>query len=236
MNRLGIVAALPGEIKPLVRGWKPLQLRSSRKGDAAWRGRIGQTDCIAVAAGMGQVAAVRACAMAQETGELDALLSFGWAGALSCGVFAGRAYSLDEVADADRGECFAASSPTGSRLSGAPLKLVTISHVAQAHEKRKLAETYQAVLVDMEAAAVARQAQARGIAFYCLKAVSDAYGELLPDFSQHADAQGRLQMPSLLAHMAVRPRYWRPLVRMGNNSKAGAVAIARALEQFLGNE
>ena len=233
MRRLGIVAAFAGELKPLVRAWKPLPLRAGRNGDSAWQGRIGQTDCVAVAAGMGRVAAVRACAMAEEAGELDALVSLGWAGALSCGVLPGRAYALAEVADAETGECFNTSFPAAALPSGAPLKLLTVDHVVQAHEKRSLAETYHAVLVDMEAASVARQAQAKGIAFYCFKAVTDAYGELLPDFSRYADAHGKLRLPALLAHVAARPKYWRPMARMGNNSKSGAEAIARALQQFV---
>jgi adenosylhomocysteine nucleosidase len=233
MRRLGIIAAFSGEVKPLVRGWKPLALSSGRKGDAAWQGRIGQTQCVAIASGMGREAAERASAMAEEAGELDGLISLGWAGALSCGIFPGRAYALDQVVDADTQECFATSFPASILPSGAPLKLVTIGHVAQAQEKRALAQTYRAVLVDMEAAAVARQAQAKSIPFYCFKAVTDAYGEVLPNFSQYTDDQGKLRIPALLAHIALRPKYWRPMARLGSNSKTGAEAIARALEQFV---
>ncbi len=233
MKRLGIVAAFPGEIKPLVRGWKLLPLRSGHRGDAVWQGSIGQAECLAVTAGMGQDAAARACAMAEENGHIDALFSLGWAGALSCGVFAARAYQLAQVVDARTGECFATSFPAGALPSGAPLKLVTIDHVAQAQEKRSLAETYQAVLVDMEGAAVARQAQARGIAFYCFKAVTDAYGEVLPSFGAFTDTHGKLRMAPLIAHIAARPKYWRPMARMGSNSRTGAEAIARAVKEFV---
>ena len=32
MSRVGIIAALPGELKPLVQGWKPVPLPGARKG------------------------------------------------------------------------------------------------------------------------------------------------------------------------------------------------------------
>ena len=233
MKRLGIVAAFAGEVKPLARGWKPLALVNGRKGDSAWQGRIGQTECVAIASGMGREAAERASAMAEEAGEMEALISVGWAGALSCGVFPGTAYALTQVVDADTGECFATSFPAAALPSGAPLKLVTLGHFAQAHEKRPLAQTYHAVLVDMEAAAVARHAQAKGIPFYCFKAVTDAYGEVLPNFSEYCNEQGQLRIPALLAHVAPRPKYWRPMARLGSNSKTGAEAIARAVEEFV---
>jgi adenosylhomocysteine nucleosidase len=106
---------------------------------------------------------------------------------------------------------------------------VTIDHVAHPVEKRRLAEHYQAVLVDMEAATVGRFAARQGIPFYCLKAVSDVAGEMLPDFSRYTDSQGQLQLAALLAHVAIRPQYWPGLARIGKNGRIGAVAMAAAL-------
>ena len=231
MTRIGIIAAMPGELKPLVQGWK--QLRASH-GEAAWQGTIDSTVCIAVCAGMGKQAAERACGIAAEDAPLNALVSVGWAGALSCGMQPGSAYVMNEVVDAATGEEFATSSPPRER-NAPPLKLVTVDHVAHAEEKRRLGTQYQAVLVDMEAATVARLARRQGIAFYCLKAVSDVAGEILPDFSRYTDNQGQLQLAALLAHVAIRPRYWPGLARMGKNGRSGAVAIAAALGPLMGS-
>jgi len=224
-QKIGIIAAMPGELKPLVHGWKPLR---TRNGEAAWIGNMDSTECVAVCAGMGQEAAERACAIASESAPLHALVSIGWAGALSCGVQPANAYIVNEVVDAATGERFATTSSFAS-ANPSLLKLVTIDHVAHPAEKRRLAENYRAVLVDMEAATVARFARSRGIAFYCLKAVSDVAGEVLPDFSQYTDDQGQLRLPALLAHVAIRPRYWPGLARIGTNGRKGAVAIAAAL-------
>jgi adenosylhomocysteine nucleosidase len=225
MRRIGIIAAMPGELKPLVHGWK--QLRSS-PGEGAWEGVMNGAACIAVYAGMGKEAAERACALAAQGTPLSALVSIGWAGALSCGLQPGSAYVVNEVMDVATGEVFATSSPFHPQ-AGAPLKLVTIDHVAVGAEKRKLGVGYHAVLADMEAATVARFARDHGCAFYCLKAVSDTMGEVMPDFSRYTDRHGHLRLAGLLAHVAIRPQYWPGLARMGSNGKRGAVALAEAL-------
>jgi adenosylhomocysteine nucleosidase len=231
VKRVGIIAAMPGELKPLVQGWKPLR---ARHGEAAWQGAIDGSVCIAVCAGMGKEAAERACDLAGQDAPLNALVSMGWAGALSCGMQPGGAYVLNEVVDAATKERFATSSPPRLGNAGA-LRLVTIDHVALAAEKRQLGEKYQAVLVDMEAATVARLARRQGIAFYCLKAVSDVATETLPDFSRYTDSQGQLQLAALLAHVALRPRYWPGLARVGRNGRTGAVAMAVALGPLMGD-
>jgi adenosylhomocysteine nucleosidase len=230
MRRVGVIAAMAGELKPLVQGWKPLR---ARQGAVAWQGTIDGSLCIAVCAGMGKLAAERACAIAAEGGPLDALVSVGWAGALSCGMQPGSAYVLNEVVDRETGEEFPTNSPPRER-DAPPLKLVTIDHVAHVAEKRSLGTQYQAVLVDMEAATVARVARLQGIPFYCLKAVSDVASEILPDFSRYTDNHGQLQLAALLAHVAVRPRYWPGLARVGKNGRSGAVAIAAALGPLMG--
>ncbi len=231
MNKLGIITAFRGELKPLVESWQPIDIGAGRRGQAAWRGRIGLAECVAVSAGMGKDAAARACATAESaSGGLNGLISLGWAGALWCGAHTAQAYVVAEVIDGDTGERFSASLPPSAT---SPIKLVTIGHVALAEEKRQLGERYGAVLVDMEAAAVARIAREKAIDFCCFKAVSDACGEVLPDFNRYGDGEGQIRMPALLAHLAFRPKYWPAMARMGKNTKTGAVALAAALRDFL---
>jgi adenosylhomocysteine nucleosidase len=230
MKRVGIIAAMPGELKPLVQGWKPLHLPH---GEKAWQGNIEGAECIAVCAGMGEAAAGRACAIAVREAPLNTLVSLGWAGALSCGLQPGDAYVVNEVVDGASGEALPTQSPA-RQGNAPPFKLVTIDHVALAVEKKRLGQSYQAVLVDMEAATVARFARSQGIPFYCLKAVSDTATEVLPDFSRYTDTQGQLQLAALLAHVAIRPRYWPGLARIGKNGRKGAYAMASALGPLVG--
>ena len=83
--------------------------------------------------------------------------------------------------------------------------LVTSPKVADEAEKRRLAATYGAALVDMEAAAVARLAAMRGIPFYCIKGVSDGFTENLPDFNRFISPQGQFQMARLLLFVLPGP-------------------------------
>ena len=123
------------------------------------------------------------------------------------------------------GEHFATNFPLPEG-SGVPLRLVTIDHIVQYAEKRQLAGLYQAVLVDMEAATVARFARSQNIPFYCLKAISDEIADILPDFGRYTDADGHLRVAPLLGHVAVRPKYWPAMLRIGQNAKSGARAVA----------
>ncbi len=234
MSRVGIIAALPGELKPLVQGWKPVPLPGAHKGQAAWRSRVEDVECIAVCAGIGSEAAAHACELSAQGGVLDAIVSVGWAGALSCGIHPGNAYAVNEVIDALTGEYFPTNFPLPEG-SGVPLRLVTTDHIVQYAEKRQLAELYQAVMVDMEAATVARFALRHNIAFYCLKAISDEIADVLPDFGRYTDADGHLRVGALLGHVAVRPKYWPAMMRMGQNAKSGARAVAGALHPLIGD-
>lgn len=234
MSRVGIIAALPGELKPLVQGWKPLPLPGARKGQAAWASRVDDVECIAVCAGVGSAAAGHACSISAQGGALDAIVSVGWSGALSCGIHPGNAYAVNQVVDAHTGEHFTTNFPLPEG-SSVPLRLVTTDHIVQYAEKRQLAGLYQAVMVDMEAVTVARFARSQNIAFYCLKAISDEIADILPDFGRYTNSDGHLRVAPLLGHVAVRPKYWPAMLRMGQNAKSGARAVAGALGPLIGN-
>lgn len=220
MNRIAIIAALAGELKPLVRGWKML-------GQNFWAGRIGDCEAVAVAGGMGARAAERAVDHVLAEANPDALVSYGWAGALTCAVKAGAVCVISEVIEDGTGERFATASRDGFRL-------ITLDRVARADEKRALAEKRQAVLVDMEAATVARLAAARGLPFYCFKGISDGYADRLPDFNRFVDTdRGELKMGALVAYAAVRPVYWGSLWRMGKNSGVAADGLVELVKGSL---
>ena len=228
-KRIGIVAALPAELKPLTHGWEETEGVFHRHFGPA----NGGVECLAASAGMGNDAVTRAVAMVSASGPLTALVSIGWAGALSCGVKPPTAYSISEVVDSRTGERYPTADALLATVDMPALRLVTLDHVARADEKRKLAERYQAPLVDMEAATVARIARAQGIPFYCYKAISDAYTDVLPDFNLYLDEAGQLRLPNFIAAALIRPRYWQPLWRLGRNSKLAAQALAQHVPRCL---
>lgn len=223
--RIGIIAALPGELKPLVRGWEKMPVARG-SGIEMWQRERDGDEVVAVCAGMGAAAARRAFTAAEFAGSLDAVLSVGWAGALTAAARPGDCYVVSEVIDALTGERFTQDTAGSCRL-------VTTVSVADEVEKHRLAESYGAAIVDMEAAPVARLAQMRGIPVHAIKAVSDGVDARLPNLNPFIDIDGKMKMPAFLAHVAIRPGYWGPLAQLGRNSAKGAVALAQEIERFL---
>lgn len=218
MSRIGIIAAMPRELAPLVRGWP-------REG-SVWTGRIGEHEVVATCAGMGAPAANRACESLLVAGALEAIASIGYAGSLSCGLRPPQACVIREVIDHGTGERFSANAE-GQRL-------ITLDRVAGPDQKRRLAEEHQAVLVDMEAAAVARFARDHGLRFLCFKAVSDGPNEKLPDFSRFTRPDGQLRVAALALWAATHPQYWGAFWRLGQNSRLAAAELAILVSRSLG--
>jgi adenosylhomocysteine nucleosidase len=223
MSRIAILAAMPGELRPLVRGW---QHESVHDVDL-WRWSYEGGEWIAACAGAGVDAATRAFVEVEKLAPVDQLVSVGWAGGLREDLTSGQAYNVSGVIDASTGERF--ETATGTETNSRELLLVTSPKAADFKEKQRLAATYQAALVDMEAAGVARLAQARGIPFYCIKGISDGYSDQLPDFNCFISPSGRLQLGRIVVFSLLSPWHWRALMRMGENSNKAAHALAESL-------
>ena len=222
MRRVAVIAAMPGELAPLVRGWR----RESRGGVRLWRLPRADGEWIAACAGMGPGAAARAFAEAERGGPLDLALSVGWAGALSAEHALGSACAVAGVVDDRTGERF----PCGPGSCW----LVTAAGVADPAEKRRLLAAHGAGLVDMEAAAIARLAAGRGVAFRCIKGVSDGPGDRLPDFGAFIAADGSFRTARFAAFALVRPWLWPALGRIGRASRRASRSVARAALEILG--
>ncbi|MDP9039342.1 MAG: nucleoside phosphorylase [Acidobacteriota bacterium] len=223
--RIGIIAAMPMELKHLVRGWTAVRrlgpnVRAWTSVDAAG------DELVAVCAGMGADAARRAFAVAETDGDLDLVLSIGLAGALHSELSVGQCSVLSEVIDAKTGERFTLTE--GKRR----LRIASTDAVAGPREKQRLWATYGAVMVDMESATVARMALQRGIPMCCIKAVSDEADAVLPDVTPFL-RDGQLRMLPFLASMAIRPGAWGPLLRLGRNSAGAAKSLAAAVDRLL---
>jgi adenosylhomocysteine nucleosidase len=223
--RIGIIAALPGELRPLVKGWRRVAVDSVAT--KKWTLSRGDDMWIAVCAGMGAEAARRAVAAAESDGPLDMVLSVGWAGSLYDGVSPGTVQVPTNVIDAQTGEQF--NLTKGKRK----WTLVTTADVADAREKARLRASYNGVLVDMESATIARLAEMRGIPLICIKGVSDAVGADLPDLNPFIDKKGQMRMIAFLAYVAFRPKYWAALGHLGKNSARAAKAMRDLILEFM---
>jgi adenosylhomocysteine nucleosidase len=228
MTRTVLIAAMPGELKPLVRGWR----HEKRNRVDLWRWRYDGGEWVAACGGAGQNAATRALAEVEKDGPVASVLSVGWAGALSSSYLPGEAYRAAGVIDTLTGERFrvAAFPPVrpkeGARIGHPDIWLATSPKVADAAEKQRLAAAYRAGLVDMEAAAVARLAAMRGISFQCVKGVSDGLNDQLPDFNRFLSPEGRFHTVRFALFALFHPGYWSALKQMGENSKQASQSIA----------
>jgi adenosylhomocysteine nucleosidase len=224
MTRVAIIAAMPAELKPLVRGWQ-----HERRGSVnLWRTHRADSEWVAACGGMGQEAATRAFAEVEKDGRIDRVISTGWAGALRRELQTGSAYRAAGVIDLKTGERFAEPGWT----SEDPW-LVTSPRVVDQKEKEILSINYYAGLVDMEAAAIARLAAMRGIPFACIKGVSDGFTDDLLDFNRFISPDGQFQTARLLLFVLPRPWHWPALVRMGENSRKASQAIRESLLENL---
>lgn len=230
MIRVAIIAAMPRELKPLVRGWKHERRRGDKKtgGVDLWRWQFDEGEWVAACAGVGQDLATKAFAEIEKDGPISLAISTGWAGSIHFQTLPGKAYRTSGVIDAKTGERFLFQQWSPER----PL-LVTSPKVAGRREKERLSIDYYAGLVDMEAAAIARLAAMRGIPFYCIKGVSDGLTDHLPDFNRFISPQGRFQLARFTLFAILRPWYWPALLRMGENSRQASQNIAESLLDLL---
>ena len=222
-ERIAIIAAMPGELMPLVRGWH----HQTRNRIDIWTLRHAEGEWVAACAGAGQAAATRALAEVEKDGPVARIISVGWAGALTETCVKGGVYPVSLIIDSRTGERFNVDS------AAEPCALVTNPAVVEEAGKRRLAAAYNATLVDMEAAGLARLAEMRGIPFACIKGVSDAVDARLPDLNRFLAADGRFRLAPFVLFAAIRPWYWPALLRMGENSKKAAQGIAQSLHQLL---
>ena len=225
MSRIAIIAAMPGELKPLVKGWKSVP--TGQRFGYKWTAKLGANECVAVCGGMGADAVTRAFAQAEKDGPLDAVLSIGWAGALREDSYPGEFFIPNIVVNAQTGERFVLAERETAVV------LVTTARVADEAEKRRLAQSYGGAVVDMESATVARLAQMRGIPVCCMKVITDEVTAKLPDMNPYINAAGQMKMGGFIGHVLLRPKYWPALMRLGKSSAAGADYLASAVTHFL---
>lgn len=213
-----IIAALPREIKALVRGWQEHRLP----------GKVtAYTNDFAVAAcaGMGAARATLAVQAALSLKPVTALLSAGLAGACDPALRVGDIVRAGVVIDAGTGERF-----TNARFRHA---LVTASIVAGSNEKQRLYAAYKASAVDMEAATVARLAEAHQLSFSAIKAISDEAAFEMQELAQFVTTDGQFRESAFAAYSAFRPHLWPKLFALAGNSKRAVQSLTSELESQL---
>ena len=226
MNRIAVVAAMESELAPLVKGWNRETLRAGERSVQCFL----KDDVIAVAGGIGASSAEATAGALVERYRPEFLVSAGLAGALTNDLRAGSVVLPELVVDAATGAEYACENFTKA-VPGAVL--VTAAVVASQQTKSELAQKFHASIVDMEAAGVARAAQEKGIAFRCVKAISDERSFLMPPMGRCV-RHGEFQTAGFLCWLAVHPWYWGPTVALARNSARASRALCDWLALNLG--
>ena len=206
MPRLAIVAALEREVRPLVRTW-----RITDKEHDGRRFRFFENgDAVVVCGGIGAAAARRASEAVIAIFEPKVVCSAGFAGALDAKLKVGDLIRPATVINANDGSRTTVDDGMGI--------LVSFGSVADPAQKVKLRDSFGAETVDMEAAAVARSAEAHGKEFAVVKAISDEIDFEFPTTDLFVDSEGRFQEARFAFYALIRPWLWPKVIRLARDS------------------
>ena len=221
MPKLAIVAALEREVSALTRHCTRVEKEHQGRKFIFFE----HDDLVIVCGGIGLEAARRAAEAVIALYRPSLLESVGFAGALDEALQIGNVFTPAVVVDARDGSRF--------QLEGGKGALVTFMTVAGAEQKANLAHAYGATAVDMEAAAVAAAAQARGIQFGVIKVISDELHHELPQMERFIDAQGQFKEASFVLFAILRPWLWPRVAALAANSRKAAKMLDGHLQGFL---
>jgi adenosylhomocysteine nucleosidase len=176
-----------------------------------------------------------------ERGLARAVLSIGFAGALSASLQAGDLVIASEVRDSK-------ASPDASLLSAAEEAQAVVAAqfgiafssyeiLWKAESKRALASSMgpnEIGFVDMESTAIARVCDRRGVPFLIIRSITDLLNEDLPlDFNQYRDVNGRVDPKAVLRAALLKPAALAGLIELRRRSRFCADRMARFVRRLV---
>jgi len=222
--KIAIIAAMEREVAPLIRSWK---MRMIEHGGRRYR-LFENGDAVLACGGIGAEAARRATeAVIREVNPVR-VISVGFAGALDASLQAGDIVEPRTVINSADGARTEVGSGEGI--------LVSSAEVAGKEQKSRLSRAYGASAVDMEAAAVAQGAEARGVEFGALKAISDAADFSLPALDSFVADDGTFRSAKFACHVVLRPWLWWTTIALARNSSKASRSLCGALASYLDRE
>ena len=155
------------------------------------------------------------------------ICSIGTCGALDLSLAIAEVVVATAVTDGET--AWPATDPQGPSTRSGLVR--TNLHIARTREeKRKLRES-GAIIVDMEAAEVARAAKELDVPFYCVRAVSDLANETFNlDFEKFLMPDGRFNVPSLVMSAMSNPlKGFAELLRLQRRTSEAALRLGNYL-------
>jgi adenosylhomocysteine nucleosidase len=211
MSKVAIVVALEREVRPLIKDWRDCEKESGGRSFRFFE----HGDFVVVCGGIGAEAARRAAEAVIASYSPALIYSAGFAGALEPRLKVGDIVQPRRVVNAGDGSSIDLAGVNPGRGEGV---LVSFGSVASLEQKVKLRNSFAALAVDMEAAAVSRAAEARGVRFGVVKVISDEFDFNLPSMEQFVDGNGQFLEMRFAGFAALRPWLWPQVVRLARNS------------------
>jgi adenosylhomocysteine nucleosidase len=216
MSKIAILAAIERELWPLIRNWH--STKSSHEGREFI---FYESDyAVAVCSGMGAEYGRRAAEAVIRKYSPEILVSAGVAGALVPELHVGDTVFPAIVIDASDGSRHE-SVIRDAALGKTPLArtiLISSPNVAGSEQKKQLAKSYGAHVVDMEGASVARAAQIHNLPFLAVKAISDEVNFEVGELNRFI-RNGQFNTKSLIFYLLPRPWLWLKMIRLARNTQ-----------------
>ena len=213
---------------------------------ATVRGTLAGRDVLLVQAGIGRERARQAVIAAAGTFGAHAVWSLGFAGGLVDTLRPGDLVCPSVVLDDgeptsapmafDASHAAVCAALRRARLPVDSGALITVEAPLRTPDAKRAAHRRSgAVAVEMEAAGVARAAQALGIPWAALKVVVDAAGDPLPaSLARCTSPGGDLRWRGLLAGVREGRRFWQPLLQLGRASRVAGRNLWQGFEVAFG--
>lgn len=241
---------IPGFVVALANEWKYFRaafsgLRRGRCRDfVEYRGRFGSMDCVVLLGGAGRENAAAAARTLVEYQPISALVSLGYAGALSPELIRGdivlSAFSMAEPAftpapweqELEQNLHLMADQSHEHHVYVSPL-FTTGRIVARAGEKRLLFEQTRADIVDMESISIFKVAREERIPFLGIHSVTDTADEDIPALEvidPFLASKSLWRYPKIFWEIATHPRFIYELAVLNRDARIAGMNMAHFLK------
>ena len=226
MSKVAIIAAMEREIAPLVRGWKRSTLPSGQTNFTCFE----RDGAVAAVSEIGCKNAEIITRAIVDRHRPALLISVGLAGALIRSLKVGSVFTPSVVVDAADGAEYRCAAD-GNHVSGGVL--VSAQRLLGSRPRGELVNRFHGLVVDMEAAGVAKVAQQEQIGFRCVKAISDEADFTMPPMGKFLNAAGEFRSGKFALWAALRPWQWPRVAALARNSKRATDALCNRLRNDL---
>jgi len=230
--KLGISAALPGELQCLTRKIPP-----PGPGQPFELGR----GVIAIHSGIGPEKALAAAHALLENGA-TAILSWGCATALEEGLKPGSLYLPQTIFHCDGRESPVHKSwheRLSRTISSLELEMIASGSLAESptilknnRQRSALKNKTGALAADMESGALALAALEKNAPFLAIRVIADCADDPIPEFvSQSIDEWGRIKWFRFFPGALLRPGEWKNLARLNRHFKSSLATLKAVCDQ-----